>query len=729
MPSRVPVEKKPADESLLGASETLSGREGDGEAGETISNPPASPSASVGSQTPHHGLPQVPDHELLRKIGDGSYGEVWLALNAVGTLRAIKIVHRKTFWSDHPFEREFKGIQKFEPISRSHEGLVDVLQIGRGDGYFYYVMELADPVGEAGEKVGKWESESKTTASSPRTNLIDPATYSPRTLANPLLPPAHFPTFPPAFRTRLPPAECIRIGLALTDALAHLHRHGLVHRDIKPANIIFVGGVPKLADIGLVAEVSEARSYVGTEGFIPPEGPGTPQADLYSLGKLLYEISTGQDRHAFPALPSDLAEQNEVAQLVELNAILLKACQPGPRERYQRAEEMQADLVLLQRGKSVKHKRTVEHRWAVGKKSALVTASAALILVVAYLLVQAVSQRRLPKSHFSSDRVPLMQGTTNVLAWNLYQEGLYSSRKRTPEGIQAGIDKFQRAARLDPRFALPHAGLFEMYVAQANNLNEPPLDLGAKLRASAQALKELDNNLAETHTAQAWVKTEEWNWAEAEREYQQAIQINPDYALAHAQYGFWLSNWGRARESRQELLRADEIDPTFPFFKKNLGHPYFVERDFTNALVYYRKSLELEPVYPLGHYWAGRAYQAAGDIPHAIDEFEQWQNLVNSEPDKAKRDFQSLRLAYAAAGARGYWLRRLELANASSRTNTYFLAEIHANLGDLDATFEWLEKAYAERNQMEYLIFDEWWDPFRGDPRFKALLKRVGFSN
>ena len=88
--------------------------------------------------------PAIPDHELLKKIGDGSYGEVWLARSAVGTLRAVKIVWRKTFGHEHPFEREFKGIQKFEPISRSHEGMVDILQIGRGDGYFYYVMELAD---------------------------------------------------------------------------------------------------------------------------------------------------------------------------------------------------------------------------------------------------------------------------------------------------------------------------------------------------------------------------------------------------------------------------------------------------------------------------------------------------------------------------------------------------------------------------------------------------------
>src|SRR5438445_1750085 len=131
--------------------------------------PPAKSDASLHTRSDispdrRDACPDILDHQLLKKIGDGSYGEVWLARSAVGTLRAVKIVWRKTFWHAHPFEREFKGIQKFEPISRSHEGLVDILQIGRGEGYFYYVMELADDACRESEQVRKWESETEGAA-------------------------------------------------------------------------------------------------------------------------------------------------------------------------------------------------------------------------------------------------------------------------------------------------------------------------------------------------------------------------------------------------------------------------------------------------------------------------------------------------------------------------------------------------------------------------------------
>src|SRR6185503_17322607 len=144
---------------------------------------------------------------------------------------------------------------------------------------------------------------------------IDPDGYVPRTLAADI-----------AKHKRLPIPECRRIGLAVAQALDFLHHRSLIHRDVKPSNIVFVNGVPKLADIGLVAEMTEAKSYVGTEGFIPPEGPGTTQADLYSLGKVLYEISTGKDRHDFPELPTVLDDPVHEEELSGLNQTILKAC-------------------------------------------------------------------------------------------------------------------------------------------------------------------------------------------------------------------------------------------------------------------------------------------------------------------------------------------------------------------------------------------------------------------
>src|ERR1041384_1485253 len=256
---------------------------------------PAGAAAGVWRPVPH-----VPDHTLLRCIGRGSYGEVWLARNVLGTPRAVKIVYRASFQNEKPYEREFSGMQKFEPLSRSHEGLMDVLQIGRNDqaGYFYYVMELADddnagPTFPGDQVRAGSSSTAKTAGGAPRKISEKPAAinadrYKPRTLKSEL-----------EHRGRLTFEECLQIGLSLSSALGFLHQNSLLHRDIKPSNIIFVHGIPKLADIGLVADASDAKSFVGTEGFIPPEGPGTVQADLYSLGKVFYEMATGMDRHGF----------------------------------------------------------------------------------------------------------------------------------------------------------------------------------------------------------------------------------------------------------------------------------------------------------------------------------------------------------------------------------------------------------------------------------------------
>ena len=290
--------------------------------------------------------PEVPDYELLRRVGAGSYGEIWLARSrATGVLRAAKIVWRHHFENDRPFQREFAGIQRFERISREHPSQLALFHIGRNDpaGYFYYVMELADaietlrsdPTSPSANEIDCPSSRPQD-ARAPEPGLVTPSerdsyaatSYVPHTLRSDL------------GSGRLPPAQVLEIGLALTEALANLHSHGLVHRDVKPSNVIFVNGRPKLADIGLVTDAGDGRSIVGTEGYLAPEGPGTPQADLFALGKVLYEAATGFERRRFPRLPPDIRSWPGGELVLELNEIILKACAPKSEERYRRAEDL-----------------------------------------------------------------------------------------------------------------------------------------------------------------------------------------------------------------------------------------------------------------------------------------------------------------------------------------------------------------------------------------------------
>ncbi len=332
----------------------------------TLNMSEASPSPIGAFARPSPEKPAVPDHELLRRIGSGSYGDVWLARSVTGAYRAVKLVYQKRFEDARPFEREFKGIQKFEPISRSHSSQLAILHVGRSEGFFYYSMELAD---SAQPDSPPQPGELKRANESP---LVLPETYRPRTLRYEL-----------QQRGPIPVDECLEIALSLTTALVHLHKKGLIHRDIKPSNIIFVGGIPKLADIGLVTGVDGSLSFVGTEGFVPPEGPGTPQADIYSLGKVIYEMCTGRDRQDFPELPTQLRASPDQEALIELNEIVLKACERNPRERYQTAEELHAELGLLQAGKSVRRARGLERRLALAKRfAAIVGAVAVLALLI-----------------------------------------------------------------------------------------------------------------------------------------------------------------------------------------------------------------------------------------------------------------------------------------------------------------------------------------------------------
>lgn len=276
-------------------------------------------------------IPYIPDHTLLHPIGRGSYGVVWLARTVTGAERAVKVVLRARFEDDAPFEREFDALRCYEPVSRASEGLVHVLHVGRGKGCLYYVMELADSAGTPGE-------------------------YVSRTLRQDL-----------RKRLRLPLGEVLALGAVLARALQKLHAAGLAHGDVKPSNIIFVGGLPKLADIGLVSAQQRGSRAQGTAAYNPQEGSGSAKADIFTAGLVLYEAATGLSPTDFPAMPEEWTRRPSPQEL-RLMEVLLRASERDPAARYESAGAMLADLERLQGGEPLPRRNAgaFSRRWLLG---------------------------------------------------------------------------------------------------------------------------------------------------------------------------------------------------------------------------------------------------------------------------------------------------------------------------------------------------------------------------
>ncbi|HYE33444.1 MAG TPA: serine/threonine-protein kinase [Methylomirabilota bacterium] len=268
---------------------------------------------------------QTLDYTLLRKIGQGSYGDIWLGIDqASGRRAAVKIVDWSRFEDKAPLQREFAGVLRYSEFAAENPEQLQILRLLQTDSQLIYAMELADSLGEEGQ-------DDEYTAATLR--LVCQK------------------------RGVMPPGECIGIALQLGRSLAALHEAGLLHRDIKPANILYFGGIPKFGDLGLVTDDPGTLSYVGTQGYIPPEGPGSPQADIFSLGKSLYEAATGLDRLRYPELPAALMFSPEANKLLELMEVINKACATQPQRRYKSARAMVRDLEALQSGASLRDQK------------------------------------------------------------------------------------------------------------------------------------------------------------------------------------------------------------------------------------------------------------------------------------------------------------------------------------------------------------------------------------
>ena len=394
-------------------------------------------------------MPQCGQWRLVREIGHGAYGVVYLAVGSDGKRAAVKVCRREEIGEER-YARELRGARLYSAIPRT-DGLVCMKELVEEPWGFYSVMDLADHEfdGEPSED-----------------------TYRPKTLASIL-----------GGVKALSLDESVKLGIALAKGLETLQRHHLLHRDIKPGNVIYVDGRPVLSDPGLIVEESEAASLVGTPGYVPPENFTAAVGDIYSLGLTLKAASFGrliEDIDKGPALEADTS----AAQFPAWWRILNKATDPTPSRRYQSAKALLKELEGLRR--KMKFAAIVESTIA---KVALVLA---LLGAVAVLVANVVAGRR------AEDEIARRSAENRALKDDMARQ---SEENRSLKDDLARQSEESRSLRDDFAKQLKENKVLHTDLARQSEESRSLKDDLSKQYRESQALrddfvKQLDENIA-----------------------------------------------------------------------------------------------------------------------------------------------------------------------------------------------------------------------------------------
>jgi TolB-like protein/DNA-binding winged helix-turn-helix (wHTH) protein len=325
------------------------------------------------------------------------------------------------------------------------------------------------------------------------------------------------------------------------------------------------------------------------------------------------------------------------------------------------------------------------------------------------------------RAHLSAAR------SLNPDAYLAYLEGRYYWNKRSPEALERAIVHLQQAIQLDSNYALAYAGLADAYASQCLIADVVPAEVFPKAKAAALRALELDPELAEGHTALAYVKFwYDWDWAGAKAEFQRAIELNPGYATAHQWYAEYLRLMGRQEEAISENQKALQLDPLSLIINMESGLPFYLERRFDEAIRYFRKTLEMDASFGLAHCVLGWAYEGKSQYPEAIAELETALRLDDSAPV-----ISGLAHAYASAGRRKDAKRVLhQLQERAERhyVSPFFLATVYVGLKENERALDSLDAAYAHHDWvLLWVNVAHSLDPLRSQPRFVDLLQRLKF--
>ncbi len=348
------------------------------------------------------------------------------------------------------------------------------------------------------------------------------------------------------------------------------------------------------------------------------------------------------------------------------------------------------------------------------------------ILVLQNLLSEKVAASLVTKLSPEQRKLLGRHYTQNAEAYQLYLKGRFFFEKVTPDGVKKSVSYFQQAIDKDPNFALAYCGMCASYTLFGHlRVLRPEEAFPAAKAALARAL-ELDESLSEAHSQAGFISLHyDYDWARADKEFQRAIELNPNSPMAHHGRAFYLAAVGRTDEALLEIRRALDLDPISLHLNADAGRLFSYARRTDDAIDQLRKTLEMGPDFPLAARYLARVYAHKGMDKQAFAEYR-W----STEPlGVAAADDTRSAKAFAASGLAGYYrfeLDRLKKLLKERYASPFEIARLYAALGEQDRSIQWLGKAIEERNfAIPFLKVDPDFDNVRSDQRFSNLLRKL----
>jgi eukaryotic-like serine/threonine-protein kinase len=777
--------------------------------------------------------------ELLREIGQGGMGAVYLARRADGEFRqtvAVKLIKRgmDTDLILKRFRRERQII-----ASLDHPNITYFLGGGSTeDGLPFFVMEYID--------------------GTPLYRFCD--------------------------EKRLDIKERLEIFRQICAAVGAAHEKKVIHRDLKPSNVLVkADGTPKLLDFGIAKVLDPDLDTTGidptatsmrmmTPEYASPEQVAgedvTHRSDIYSLGVILYELLTGRRplrlkrqvphetariiREDLPANPSvNLTAEDNLVQVTgrenkppssvftarntsleelrrtlsgDLDKIVLKALRKNPFERYETAEALALDIRNFLENRPVSAetfypaaktaagnksiailplkiigaesaKTTDDIFLGVGLADALVSRLSGVqrlvvrptssvlafaeedpleagrrigvdyildgtvrrvgervritvqllktseqstvwaekfderftdVLELEDIISERVARVLLPQLTGEERRRLEKRGTNNTDAYQAYLRGRYFANQFTDEYLLKALEAYSEAVAIDPDYALPHVGIADFYVWSVIFGEISSREGFPKAREAIENALQIDDTLGEAYAILSFITLlYDWDWPETERLVKRSLELNPNYYFAHEAYSAVFATQGIVKEAREEIVRAEELDPLSPRAKLMTSWTSYQLRDFPKAVEKARQGNEMQKNFPQGLLHLGNVLVMNGQASEAVGILKN--SIVNWKDSGMPR--YMLCFALMADGREDEARAVLDelLAIAERRfVMPYFLAMAYTALGETDLAFEWFEKAVDQRNVwMIWFGTEPKLDALRRDPRYLRILERT----